>query len=213
MTVQPLSTGVYPDGKSPALTFTRPPATLSVGRHPLLVFPVLSAMRMSAGAAFVNVDDRAVFGRCLPRWEIARFVSTSTRPPATWSVGKHRLLVQAQLSAMRSLVGPGCGIGGCAPIMGASGVVRNAESGPASCFRGCVVGRVVEVESVGVRGRTRRPVLDFRPTVGVIVAACAVPATYVAPHWQAASRRVISPRGFHECAPMMGATVVVPKAE
>ena len=179
LTVQPFSTGVYPDGKSPALTFTRPPATLSVGRHPLLVFPVLSAMRMSAGAAFVNVDDRAVFGRCLPRWEIARFVSTFTRPPATWSVGKHRLLVQAQLSAMRSLVGPG--FRGCAPMMGAAVVVRNAESGPAPGFRGCVVGRVVEVESVGVRGRTRRPVLDFRPTVGVIVAACAVPATYVAP--------------------------------
>ena len=47
LTVQPFSTGVYPDGKSPALTFTRPPATLSVGRHPLLVFPVLSAMRSS----------------------------------------------------------------------------------------------------------------------------------------------------------------------
>jgi len=178
----------------------------------------LSAMRMFAAAAFANVDDRAVFGRCLPRWEIARFVSTFTRPPATLSVGRHRLLVQAQLSAMRSVapiysswvrtndgcrrgcpqcgVWPGCGIGGCAPIMGASGVVRNAESGPAPGFRGCVVGRVVEVEFVGVRGRTRRPVLDFRPTVGVIVAACAVPATYVAPSWQVASRRVVPPGAF-----------------
>ena len=45
-------------------------------------------------------------------------------------------------------------------------------------FCGCVVGRVVEVEFIGVRGRTRRPVLDFRPTVGVIVAARAGPATY-----------------------------------
>ena len=98
-------------------------------------------------------------------------------------------------------------------MTGAAVVVRNAESGPAPGFRGCVVGRVAEVESVGVRGRTRRPVLDFRPTVGVIVAACAVPATYAAPHWQVASRRVISPRGFHGCAPMMGAVVVVRKAE
>ena len=24
-----------------------------------------------AGAGFVSVDERAVFGRCLPRWEIA----------------------------------------------------------------------------------------------------------------------------------------------
>ena len=64
-------------------------------------------------------------------------------------------------------------------MMGASGVVRNAESGPAPGFRGCVVGRVVEVESVGVCGRTRRPVLDFLPAVGIVVAA--VPATYVAP--------------------------------
>ena len=171
----------------------------------------LSAMRMFAAAAFVSVDERAVFGRCLPRWEIARFVSTFTRPPATWSVGKHPLLVQAQLSAMRSLVGPG--FRGCAPMMGASVVVRNAECGPYLGCCECVVGRVVEVESIGVRGRTRRPVLDFRPTVGVIVAACAVPATYVAPHWQVAARRVISPRGFHGCAPMMGATVLVRNAE
>ena len=64
-------------------------------------------------------------------------------------------------------------------MMGASGVVRKAESGPAPGFRGCVVGRVVEVESVGVRGRTRRPVLDFRPAVGIVVAAG--PASYVAP--------------------------------
>ena len=85
-------------------------------------------MRSFVGAAFVSVDERAVFGRCLPRWEIARFVSTFTRPPATWSVGKHRLLVQAQLSAMRSLVGPG--FRGCAPMMGAAVVVRNAECGP-----------------------------------------------------------------------------------
>ena len=79
-------------------------------------------------------------------------------------------------------------------MMGAAVVVRNAESEPYLGCCGCVVGRVVEVEFVGVCGRTRRPVLDFLPTVGVIVAA--VPATYVAPHWQVAPRRVISPRGF-----------------
>ena len=93
-------------------------------------------------------------------------------------------------------VRPGHGIGWCAPIVGVYGVVRNAESEPVSGCCGCVVGRVVEVESVGVRGRTRRPVLDFRPTVGVIVAACAVPATSVAPHWQVASRRVVPPGVF-----------------
>ena len=75
-------------------------------------------------------------------------------------------------------------------------VVRNAESEPASGFRGCVVGRVLEVESVGVRGRTRRPVLDFRRTVGVIVAACAGPANSVAARWQVAARRVVSPGVF-----------------
>ena len=155
-------------------------------------------MRSFVGAAFANVDDRAVFGDYLPGWEIARFVSTFTRPPATWSVGKHRLLVQAQLSAMRSCTpgfrgyAPMMGAAvvvrnaelhpcfrGCAPIMGACVVVRNAESGPAPGFRGCVVGRVMEVEFVGVCGRTRRPVLDFRPAVGIVVAAG--PATYVAP--------------------------------
>ena len=88
----------------------------------------MSAMRMFAAAAFASVDERAVFGRCLPRWEIARFVSTFTRPPATWFVGGHPLLVQAQLSAMRSLVGPG--FRGYAPMMGAAMVVRNAECGP-----------------------------------------------------------------------------------
>ena len=65
-------------------------------------------------------------------------------------------------------------------MMGGAVVVRNAECCPEQRFCGCVVGRVVEVESIGVRGRTRRPVLDFR-TVSVIVAACAGPATYVAP--------------------------------
>ena len=55
---------------------------------------------------------------------------------------------------------------------------------------------MVEVEFVGVRGCTRRPVLDFRPTVGVIVAACAGPAASVAPRWQVASRRVLSAWSF-----------------
>ena len=84
----------------------------------------------------------------------------------------------------------------CAPIMGPAFVVRVAECGPAAGCCGCVVGRVVEVESVGVGGRTRRPVLDFRPTVGVIVAACAGPATSVTPRWLVAARRVVSPRDF-----------------
>ena len=101
---------------------------------------------------------------------------------------------------------------GCPPMMGGGPVVRNAESGPASGCCGCVVGRVVEVESIGVRGCTRCPVLDF-PTVGVIVAACAGPATSVAPSWQVAPRRVVSPRGFRGCAPMMGGAVVVRNAE
>ena len=66
-------------------------------------------------------------------------------------------------------------------MMGVAVVVRNAECCPEQRFCGCVVGRVVEVEFIGVCGGTRRPVLDFRPTVGVIVAARAGPATYVAP--------------------------------
>lgn len=28
-------------------------------------------MRMFAGAAFVSVDGPPIFGRCLPRWEVA----------------------------------------------------------------------------------------------------------------------------------------------
>ena len=53
--------------------------------------------------------------------------------------------------------------------------------GPAPGFRGRVVGRVAEVECNGVRGCTRRPVLDFRPTGGVSVAARAAPATSMCP--------------------------------
>ena len=67
-------------------------------------------------------------------------------------------------------------------MMGVAVVVRNAECCPEQRFCGCVVGRVVEVESIGVRGRTRRPVLGFRPTVGVIVAACAAPRDLCGPH-------------------------------
>ena len=36
-----------------------------------MVYLWLSAMRSFAGAAFVSVDGPAVFGCCLPRWEIA----------------------------------------------------------------------------------------------------------------------------------------------
>ena len=42
-----------------------------VGAHQSWVHLGLSAMRMFAAAAFANVDERAVFGDCLPRWEIA----------------------------------------------------------------------------------------------------------------------------------------------
>ena len=38
-----------------------------VGVHPPLVLPVLSAMRMFAGTAFINVDDPAIFVRYLSR--------------------------------------------------------------------------------------------------------------------------------------------------
>ena len=143
-------------------------------------------MRMFAGAAFVNVDDPAIFGRCLPRWEnmTVNFYERASQVVRGW-----------------------------APIMGLALVVRDADCGPSLGCCGCVVGRVVEVESIGVRGCTRRPVLDFRPTVGVIVAVCAGPATSVAPSWQIAPCRVVSPRGFHGCAPMMGAGVVVRNAD
>ena len=102
---------------------------------------------------------------------------------------------------------------GCAPIVGVSVVVRNAESSPAPGCCGCVVGRVVEVEFIGVRGRTRRPVLDFRPTGGIIPVACAGPATYVAPSWRVAPRRVVSPRGFVGVHQWWVQVVVVRNAE
>ena len=50
---------------------------------------------------FVTVDERAAFGRCLPRWEIA---GVNFYEKASYVVR------------------------GCAPIMGAGVVVRNAES-------------------------------------------------------------------------------------
>ena len=67
---------------------------------------------------------------------------TFTRPPATWPLGKHRLLLQAQLSAMRSCTP---GFRGCAPIVGAGAVVRNAEFGGAGLSwvrtnHGCIWG-------------------------------------------------------------------------
>ena len=56
-----------------------------------------------------------------------------------------------------------------------------------------VVGRVVEVESIGVGGCTRRPVLDFRPAGGVIV-------TDVGPSCQVTPRRVVPARFSWVCA-------------
>ena len=56
-----------------------------------------------AGAAFANVDGPAVFGRRLPRWEIAG----------------------VNLYETASYV-----VRGWAPIVGARAVVRNAECGP-----------------------------------------------------------------------------------
>ena len=63
----------------------------------------MSAMRMFAAAAFVNVDERAVFGRCLPRWEIAcdNFYETASYVVRGW-----------------------------APVVVAGAVVRNADCGP-----------------------------------------------------------------------------------
>ena len=109
---------------------------------------------------------------------------------------------------------------GCAPMMGVAGVVRSAECGPVSGCCGCVVGRVVEVESVGAGGCARRPVLDFRRTGGVIVAVCADPATSVTPSWQVAPRRGGFPgfswvyandgccRGCPQCGARPGAELV-----
>ena len=86
----------------------------------------------------------------------------------------------AAVAVRNAECGPAPGFRGCAPMMGAAVVVRDAECAPSPGCCGCVVGRVVEVEFIGVRGRTRRPVLDFRSTVGVIVVVCAGPATDVA---------------------------------
>ena len=97
-------------------------------------------------------------------------------------------------------------------MMGAGVIVRNADFGPIPGICGCVVGRVVEVESVGVRGRTRRPVLDFRPTVGVIVAVCAGPATYVALVGRSCPAGWFRP-GVRGCTPMMGGGLVVRNVE
>ena len=60
-------------------------------------------MRMFAGAAFVNVDDPAIFGRCLPRWEnmTVNFYERASQVVRGW-----------------------------APIMGLALVVRDAESNP-----------------------------------------------------------------------------------
>ena len=56
-----------------------------------------------ARAAFVNVDEPAVFGRCSPRWENSgvNFYETASYVVRGW-----------------------------APIVGAGAVVRNAECGP-----------------------------------------------------------------------------------
>ena len=64
------------------------------------MFPVLSAMQSFVGAAFVSVDERVVFDRCFPRWEIAG----------------------VNLYETASYV-----VRGRAPIVGADAVVRNAE--------------------------------------------------------------------------------------
>ena len=108
-------------------------------------------------------------------------------------------------------------------MMGDAGIVRNAEWGPAPGCCGCVVGRVVEVESIGVRGRTRRPVLDF-PTVGVIVAACAAPprdlcGPHLTAHLPPGGVAPVVPqcegwpgRGIGGCAPILGPAVGVHKA-
>ena len=77
----------------------------------------MSAMRMFAAAAFVSVDERAVFGRCLPRWEIAcdNFYETASYV-----------------------------VRGRAPVVGAGAVVRNAELHPGLSWvrtnHGCIWG-------------------------------------------------------------------------
>ena len=124
-----------------------------------------------------------------------------------------RLLDHTPVHGVPAIGVPGLVIRGCAPIVGVLGVVRNAECGPAPGFRGRVVGRVAEVESIGVRGCTRPPVLDFRLTGGVSVAARAASATSMWPlltgHDPPGG---LAPR-FRGCPPMVGATVVVRNAE
>ena len=101
------------------------------------------------------------------------------RPELSWGapmVGGIRLSAVRGLAGTRnSWVRPHCWWcrSGC-PQCGVRSI-------PAPGFRGCVVGRVAEVESIGVRGCTRPPVLDFRLTGGVSVAARATPATSMCP--------------------------------
>ena len=131
--------------------------------------------RVSGWVGIAEFDDRPVFGRCFPksRSSVVSFYETASGRPAPEArlVGVHQQWARVVLSAMRSV-----------------------DRTPGCC--GCVVGRVVEVEFIGVRGRTRGPVLDFRPAGGVIVVARAGTSTYVTPSWQVARRRVVSPRGF-----------------
>ena len=65
----------------------------------------LSAMRMFAAAGFVSVDERAVFGCCLPRWENSA-LCVNFYETASYMVR------------------------GRAQVVGAGAVVRNAECGP-----------------------------------------------------------------------------------
>ena len=169
----------------------------------------MSAMRMFAAAAFASVDERAVFGRCLPRWEIARFVSTFTRPPATWSVGGHPLLVPPWLSAMRSVARVrnwwvctndgciwGCPQGGVGPGPRFSWVRCWSSSGGRVCR--CMRAYSTSGTRLSSRSTHRR---------------CCCPRNLCGPSLTGRVPPGGSAWGFHGCAPMMGAVVVVRNAE
>ena len=95
--------------------------------------------------------------------------------------------------------------------------------GPAPGYRVWVVGRVVEVESIGIRGCTRRPLLDFHPAATHHHGGACCPRDLFGPELTVTPRRWLRPgcpqcgvwpgRETGWCAPMMGGAVVVRNAE
>ena len=98
-------------------------------------------MRSFAGAGFVSVDERAVFGRCLSRWENSGCQLLRDRQLRGSWVGTG---CWCRRSCPQCGVWPRSAVRGCAPMMGAAVVVRNAELHPGISWvctnHGCIWG-------------------------------------------------------------------------